>query len=152
ASSSASPSACTRGTTSRCPGVIGLMSRNATTVLSAYAMLAGAVPAAIRQKTQLTRQACQVYLAVEVRLGRCCPRRPDSGPRRQDNIQEDRDMRYAKTWAVAAGAAAVLGGLGVGAAQAAGNSSPAAQAAVTSSAQTSREAEARGRVAEGEAA
>jgi hypothetical protein len=70
-------------------------------------------------------------------------------------MQEDRQMRFAKTWAVAAGAAAVLGGLGVGVASADG-SSPAPKATVTSvapaapSSSSSREAEARGRVAEGE--
>jgi hypothetical protein len=69
-------------------------------------------------------------------------------------MQEDRHMmRFAKTWAVAAGAAAVLGGLGVGVASAA-SSSPAPKATVTSVAPSatsgSHEAEARGRVAEGE--
>jgi hypothetical protein len=69
-------------------------------------------------------------------------------------MQEDRQMQVAK-WAVAAGAAAVLGGLGVGVASADG-SSPAPKATVTSvapaapSSSSSREAEARGRVAEGE--
>jgi hypothetical protein len=61
-------------------------------------------------------------------------------------------MRFAKTWAVAAGAAAVLGGLGVGVASAA-SSSPAPKATVTTvvpGSSSSREAEARGRVAEGE--
>ena len=63
-------------------------------------------------------------------------------------------MRYMKTWAVAAGAAAVLGGMGVGVAPGgqpclvAGGAGDGARPARASS----REAEARGRVAEGEAA
>ena len=56
-------------------------------------------------------------------------------------------MRNIKTLVVAAGAAVVLGGVGVGVAQAA---SPASTPTVGSSTQQSHESEARGRVAEGE--
>ena len=56
-------------------------------------------------------------------------------------------MRNIKTLVVAAGAAVVLGGVGVGVAQAA---SPGTAPAVTSSTHQSHESEARGRVAEGE--
>ena len=65
-------------------------------------------------------------------------------------------MRNIKTLVVAAGAAVVLGGIGVGVAQAASpGTAPAAPAAPavtssTSSTQHSHESEARGRVAEGE--
>ena len=62
-------------------------------------------------------------------------------------------MRNIKTLVVAAGAAVVLGGIGVGVAQAAGpGTAPAAPAVTssTSSTQHSHESEARGRVAEGE--
>src|SRR5690606_17616742 len=41
-----------RGTTRVCPGVTGSMSRKATTVSSEWTTVAGASPAAIRQKTQ----------------------------------------------------------------------------------------------------
>jgi len=57
-------------------------------------------------------------------------------------------MRNIKALVVAAGAAVVLGGVGVGVAQAAGLD--AARPAVTSSTHQSHESEARGRVAEGE--
>lgn len=62
-------------------------------------------------------------------------------------------MRNIKTLVVAAGAAVVLGGIGVGVAQAASpGTAPAAPAVTssTSSTQQSHESEARGRVAEGE--
>jgi hypothetical protein len=70
-------------------------------------------------------------------------------------------MRFLKTFAVAAGAAAVLGGAGIGVAQAS-SSSPTVATSTTShegharhtgvddSTAGQREAEARGRVAEGE--
>ena len=62
-------------------------------------------------------------------------------------------MRNIKTLVVAAGAAVVLGGIGVGVAQAASpGTAPTAPAVTssTSSTQHSHESEARGRVAEGE--
>ena len=48
-------------------------------------------------------------------------------------------MRYVKTWAVAAGAAAVLGGLGVGVAQAAGTTSAPAATVAPVAANSSRQ-------------
>jgi hypothetical protein len=57
-------------------------------------------------------------------------------------------MRNIKTLVVAAGAALVLGGVGVGVAQAAGPDD--VRPTVSSSTQPSHEPEARGRVAEGE--
>jgi hypothetical protein len=56
-------------------------------------------------------------------------------------------MGFIKTFAVAAGVAAVLGGAGIGVAQA---SSSTPTKATSSTSSTSHEAEARGRVAEGE--
>jgi hypothetical protein len=59
-------------------------------------------------------------------------------------------MRNIKTLVVAAGAAVVLGGIGVGVAQAASPDDSAKPAVSTSSTHLSHESEARGRVAEGE--
>src|SRR6185437_4316443 len=102
---------------------------------------------------QLTRRgrAFQAYRGLEVRLGRRCRGRPQSGPRQQRIAQEDRDMRNIKTLVVTAGAALVLGGIGVGVAQAASpGAAPATVTTSTSSTHHSHESEARGRVAEGE--
>ena len=59
-------------------------------------------------------------------------------------------MRNIKTLVVAAGAAVVLGGVGVGVAQAASPGTAPAVTSSTSSTHQSHESEARGRVAEGE--
>lgn len=59
-------------------------------------------------------------------------------------------MRFLKTFAVAAGAAAVLGGAGIGVAQAGSSTPTVSTSTVSSTSSTSHESEARGRVAEGE--
>jgi hypothetical protein len=92
----------------------------------------------------------QAYPGLEVRLGRRCRSRPQSGPRQQRIAQEDREMRNIKTLVVAAGAAVVLGGVGVGVAQAASPGTAPTVTSSTSSTHQSHESEARGRVAEGE--